>query len=46
MDEVPLLEVRNLNKVYENGYHAVEDKSIDEVAKRLKKVYEDALSAK
>ena len=25
MDEVPLLEVRNLNKVYENGYHADKD---------------------
>ena len=23
MDEVPLLEVRDLNKVYEDGYHAV-----------------------
>ena len=27
MDEVPLLEVRNLNKVYDNGYHAVRDVS-------------------
>ena len=27
MDEVPLLEVRNLNKVYEDGYHAVRDVS-------------------
>ena len=27
MDEVPLLEVRNLNKVYENGYHADKDVS-------------------
>ena len=27
MDEVPLLEVRNLNKVYDNGYHADKDVS-------------------
>jgi iron complex transport system ATP-binding protein len=27
MDEVPLLELRNLNKVYEDGYHAVRDVS-------------------
>ena len=27
MDEVPLLEVRNLNKVYDNGYHADRDVS-------------------
>ncbi len=25
MDEVPLLEVRDLNKIYENGYHADKD---------------------
>ena len=25
MDEVPLLEVRNLNKIYDNGYHADRD---------------------
>jgi len=27
MDEVPLLEIRNLNKVYDDGYHAVRDMS-------------------
>lgn len=27
MDEVPLLELRNLNKYYEDGYHAVRDVS-------------------
>ena len=27
MDEAPLLEVRNLNKVYDNGYHADKDVS-------------------
>ncbi|AMK14058.1 iron ABC transporter ATP-binding protein [methanogenic archaeon mixed culture ISO4-G1] len=27
MDETPLLEVRNLNKIYDNGYHAVRDVS-------------------
>lgn len=27
MDEIPLLEIRNLNKVYDDGYHAVRDMS-------------------
>ncbi len=27
MDETPILEIRNLNKVYENGYHANKDVS-------------------
>lgn len=32
-----------LPPLHENGYHAVEDKSIDEVAKRLREVYEFAM---
>ena len=35
MDETPLLEIRNLNKVYENGYHADRDISFKLPAGKL-----------
>ncbi|MDR0887975.1 MAG: ABC transporter ATP-binding protein [Candidatus Methanoplasma sp.] len=35
MDEVPLLEMRNLNKFYEDGFHAVKDVSFKIGAGRL-----------
>ena len=35
MDEVPLLEVRNLNKIYDNGYHADKDISFSLPAGKL-----------
>ncbi len=35
MDEVPLLELRNLNKIYDNGYHADRDISFSLPAGKL-----------
>jgi iron complex transport system ATP-binding protein len=35
MDEVPLLELRNLNKIYDNGYHADKDISFSLPAGKL-----------